>query len=66
LGGAGAGAGDRSGRLHAVAFDAFPVFDPRPIYGFEREEADMVKITRRLAAGLAAHRDDRSEERLDD
>ena len=32
FGGAGApGAGNRSGRLQAVAFDAFPVFDPRPI-----------------------------------
>jgi carbonic anhydrase/acetyltransferase-like protein (isoleucine patch superfamily) len=35
-----------------------PLDFPQTVYGFTREEADMVKITRRLAATLAAHRDD--------
>jgi carbonic anhydrase/acetyltransferase-like protein (isoleucine patch superfamily) len=36
-----------------------PLNFPLTVYGFEREEADMVKITKRLSASLAAHRDDR-------
>jgi len=36
-----------------------PLDFPQTVYGFAREEADMVKITRRLADTLAAHRDDR-------
>jgi carbonic anhydrase/acetyltransferase-like protein (isoleucine patch superfamily) len=36
-----------------------PLDFPLTVYGFERSEADMVRITRRLAAGLRAHRDDR-------
>jgi len=36
-----------------------PLDFPQTVYGFAREEADMVKITRRLADVLAAHRDDR-------
>jgi len=35
---------------------------PLTVYGFDREEADMVKITRRLAANLASHREDREGE----
>ena len=35
-----------------------PLNFPLTVYGFEREEADMVKITRRLAANLASHRED--------
>jgi carbonic anhydrase/acetyltransferase-like protein (isoleucine patch superfamily) len=35
-----------------------PLNFPLTVYGFAREEADMVKITRRLAANLAAHRED--------
>ena len=35
-----------------------PLNFPLTVYGFEREEADMVKITRRLAANLASHRKD--------
>jgi carbonic anhydrase/acetyltransferase-like protein (isoleucine patch superfamily) len=31
---------------------------PLTVYGFERGEADMVKITRRVAETLAGHRDD--------
>jgi carbonic anhydrase/acetyltransferase-like protein (isoleucine patch superfamily) len=37
-----------------------PLDFPLTVYGFERGEADMVKITKRLAANLAAHRDDRT------
>ncbi|MES2073406.1 MAG: gamma carbonic anhydrase family protein [Pseudomonadota bacterium] len=32
---------------------------PLTVYGFERNEADMVKITRRLSEKLASHQDDR-------
>lgn len=32
---------------------------PLTVYGFERGEADMVKITRRLSEKLASHQDDR-------
>jgi carbonic anhydrase/acetyltransferase-like protein (isoleucine patch superfamily) len=35
-----------------------PLNFPLTVYGFEREDADMVKITRRLAANLASHRED--------
>ena len=35
-----------------------PLNFPLTVYGFEREEADMVKITRRLAGNLASHRKD--------
>jgi carbonic anhydrase/acetyltransferase-like protein (isoleucine patch superfamily) len=35
-----------------------PLDFPLTVYGLDRGEADMVKITRRLAAALAAHRDD--------
>ena len=38
-----------------------PLNFPLTVYGFEREEADMVKITRRLAANLASHREDEVE-----
>jgi carbonic anhydrase/acetyltransferase-like protein (isoleucine patch superfamily) len=38
-----------------------PLNFPLTVYGFEREEADMVKITRRLAANLASHREDEAE-----
>jgi hypothetical protein len=31
---------------------------PLAVYGFERSEADMVKITRRVAEALEGHRDD--------
>jgi carbonic anhydrase/acetyltransferase-like protein (isoleucine patch superfamily) len=36
-----------------------PLNFPLTVYGFPREEADMVKITKRLSAHLAQHRDDR-------
>ncbi len=32
---------------------------PLTVYGFERSDADMVKITQRLSQKLAAHQDDR-------
>jgi hypothetical protein len=32
---------------------------PLSVYGFDRDEPDMVKITRRLSAPLAAHLGDR-------
>ena len=35
-----------------------PLNFPLTVYGFDRHEADMVKITRRVAEALAAHRDD--------
>ena len=35
-----------------------PLNFPRTVYGFERDEADMVKITRRLSEALGAHMDD--------
>jgi carbonic anhydrase/acetyltransferase-like protein (isoleucine patch superfamily) len=35
-----------------------PLDFPLTVYGLAREEADMVRITRRLAASLGAHRDD--------
>lgn len=35
-----------------------PLNFPLTVYGIERDEADMVKITRRLAEALASHRDD--------
>ena len=35
-----------------------PLNFPLTVYGLAREEADMVKITRRLAANLASHRED--------
>jgi len=38
-----------------------PLNFPLTVYGLEREEADMVKITRRLAASLASHRDDQTD-----
>jgi carbonic anhydrase/acetyltransferase-like protein (isoleucine patch superfamily) len=38
-----------------------PLNFPLTVYGIDRAEADMVKITRRLAANLASHRDNREE-----
>ena len=38
-----------------------PLDFPLTVYGLAREEADMVKITRRVAASLAAHREDEVE-----
>jgi len=38
-----------------------PLNFPLTIYGFDRSEADMVKITRRLADALASHRGDKIE-----
>jgi carbonic anhydrase/acetyltransferase-like protein (isoleucine patch superfamily) len=35
-----------------------PLNFPLTVYGLAREKADMVKITRRLAANLASHRED--------
>jgi carbonic anhydrase/acetyltransferase-like protein (isoleucine patch superfamily) len=35
-----------------------PLNFPLAVYGFDRAEADMVKITRRVAEVLAGHRDD--------
>lgn len=35
-----------------------PLNFPFTVYGFQREEADMVKITRRLSERLGEHRDD--------
>lgn len=35
-----------------------PLNFPLTVYGFERAEADMVKITRRLTATLASHKED--------
>ena len=35
-----------------------PLNFPLTVYGLAREEADMVKITRRRAANLASHRED--------
>ena len=35
-----------------------PLNFPRTVYGFERDEADMVKITQRLSAALGTHMDD--------
>ena len=35
-----------------------PLNFPLTVYGFERSEADMVKITRRLSQALASHADD--------
>jgi carbonic anhydrase/acetyltransferase-like protein (isoleucine patch superfamily) len=35
-----------------------PLNFPLTVYGFDRHEADMVKITRRVAEALAGHRDD--------
>ena len=35
-----------------------PLNFPLTVYGFDRSEADMVKITRRVSEALAAHRDD--------
>jgi len=35
-----------------------PLNFPLTVYGFDRHEADMVKITRRVAEALSAHRDD--------
>lgn len=34
---------------------------PLTVYGFQREEADMVKITRRLSERLGEHKDDKVE-----
>jgi len=39
-----------------------PLDFPLTVYGIDRAEADMVKITRRLAEALAAHAEDRVEE----
>jgi carbonic anhydrase/acetyltransferase-like protein (isoleucine patch superfamily) len=39
-----------------------PLNFPLTVYGFDRPEADMVKITRRLAETLASHRDDTVED----
>jgi carbonic anhydrase/acetyltransferase-like protein (isoleucine patch superfamily) len=36
-----------------------PLNFPLTVYGIDRGEADMVKITRRLSASLASHREDR-------
>ena len=49
---------DQHERIWAVQA---PLNFPLTVYGFEREEADMVKITRRLAANLASHREDEVE-----
>jgi carbonic anhydrase/acetyltransferase-like protein (isoleucine patch superfamily) len=38
-----------------------PLNFPLTVYGLEREEADMVNITRRLATSLASHRDDKTD-----
>jgi carbonic anhydrase/acetyltransferase-like protein (isoleucine patch superfamily) len=35
-----------------------PLNFPLTVYGFDRHEADMAKITRRVAEALASHRDD--------
>jgi len=35
-----------------------PLNFPLTVYGIDRADADMVKITRRISEGLAAHRDD--------
>ena len=35
-----------------------PLNFPLTVYGFERDEASMVRITQRLSEKLAAHRDD--------
>lgn len=35
-----------------------PLNFPLTVYGLDRSEADMAKITRRVAEGLAGHRDD--------
>jgi carbonic anhydrase/acetyltransferase-like protein (isoleucine patch superfamily) len=39
-----------------------PLNFPLAVYGFERSEADMVKITRRLSQGLASHAGDEQSE----
>ena len=49
---------DQHERIWAVQA---PLNFPLTVYGFEREEADMVKITRRLAENLASHREDEVE-----
>jgi carbonic anhydrase/acetyltransferase-like protein (isoleucine patch superfamily) len=49
---------DQHERIWAVQA---PLNFPLTVYGFEREEAYMVKITRRLAANLASHREDEVE-----
>lgn len=36
-----------------------PLNFPLTVYGIDRGEADMVKITSRLSASLASHREDR-------
>lgn len=38
-----------------------PLNFPLTVYGFERAEADMVKITRRLSDALGVHKDDEIE-----
>lgn len=38
-----------------------PLNFPLTVYGLEREEADMVKITRRLSEALGSHREDREQ-----
>ena len=35
-----------------------PLNFPLEVYGFDRAEADMVKITTRLSEALASHKDD--------
>ena len=47
---------DEHGRIWAIQK---PLNFPLSVYGFDRDEADMVKITRRLSASLAAHQGDR-------
>jgi len=39
-----------------------PLDFPMTVYGFERAEADMIKITGRMAAWLGSHKDDRETE----
>jgi len=46
---------DRHERIWAIQK---PLNFPLTVYGIDRDEADMVKITRRLSAALASHRED--------
>jgi carbonic anhydrase/acetyltransferase-like protein (isoleucine patch superfamily) len=56
--------GDPATLLPASEHDAIwaiqkPLDFPLTAYGFERADADMIKITRRLAESLGSHREDR-------
>ena len=46
---------DRHERIWAIQK---PLNFPLAVYGIDRDEADMVKITRRLSAALGSHRED--------